>query len=79
MPDPLLQLGLAGVNIIALGIAVVWLWRRLNTVQDQRLADLTRFHEVVDKNTDALGQHSATIEKLIERLNEEDSNGAYRR
>ena len=43
MPESVIQEiggGLNAVVIVALGLAVIMLWRRLNEVQDSRLADM---------------------------------------
>lgn len=50
--------GLNAVVIVALGVAVVMLWKRLNDVQDNRLADMR----------EANAQHAALSREMAKSL-----------
>lgn len=64
----LLEYGLAGIVILALSAAIVYLARRYDRLQDQRYAELKEWSEnlqaVLDRNTEALVKHAQAFDYL---------------
>lgn len=74
MQDILLQNGALGVVVLALAIAVIFLFRQNIAIQDKRHEEMKlvgeRFHNVVHENTKSLEELARASERNTQALSE---------